>query len=230
MEDSLENKLSMYGAVIHLLEDNTTKTSTITAIAPALLNFKTLAGEIEAKDTEQDEAATGKTANKRQAKTALINACVRFAANIKALGRNTGNNVLIESGDKKRTFFVTQRDTDLKSQANILLTAANDNAAALIGYGISAGDITDFGDLITAYEPTLGARESSRGVQVAAGKEVVTLFKQADVVLKDVLDGLMENFATSDTQFYNEYKSAREIIDLGGGGGGGKTPPEGPNP
>jgi hypothetical protein len=231
MQDNLENKLSMYGAVISLLDANTTKTSSMTAFAPALLNLKNLKTQIEAKEIEHKDASTGKTANKQQAETALIKEAVRISAALFALGNATSNNVLIETGDKNKSFFKNLRDTDLKPEATIIYKAALDNTADIEAYGVSAAEITAFSNLIAAYEPTLGARESSRGLQTAAGKEVVSLFKQADTVLNTQLDSMMEKFASSDTQFYNQYHSAREIIDLGGRGGGeDPTPPPGPNP
>jgi hypothetical protein len=41
------------------------------------------------------------------------------------------------------------------------------------------------------------------------------LFTQADTILTEQLDRMMEKFNSSDQQFYQEYKSAREIKDLG---------------
>jgi hypothetical protein len=142
MQDKLENKLSMYGAVIHLLEANTVKTATMTAFAPVLLSLKNIKTQIEAKEVEQKDASTGKTADKQQAQTALINEAVRISAALYALGNTASNNVLIETGDKNKSFFKNLRDTDLKSEATIIFKAALDNSADIAAYGVSAADIT----------------------------------------------------------------------------------------
>ena len=49
----------------------------------------------------------------------------------------------------------------------------------------------------------------------AAGRVMSDIFKDADAILEEQLDSMMEKFNSSDQQFYLEYKSAREIKDLG---------------
>ena len=41
------------------------------------------------------------------------------------------------------------------------------------------------------------------------------LFVQADEVLKEEIDPMMQVFRMSDAEFYNEYRAARVIRDLG---------------
>jgi len=39
--------------------------------------------------------------------------------------------------------------------------------------------------------------------------------KDGDKLLEERIDGLMEQFRTSEKEFYNEYHSAREMVDVG---------------
>src|SRR5262245_11546632 len=55
-------------------------------------------------------------------------------------------------------------------------------------------------------------RQSKAAVS-AATSELVKLFDQLDEVLHKQLDPLSEKFKTSEPVFYNEYKTARSIVD-----------------
>ena len=53
-----------------------------------------------------------------------------------------------------------------------------------------------------------------------ATASIPTLFKQADSILTKRIDKLMENFVTSDPEFYATYHNARKIVNAGHGSGG----------
>ena len=51
----------------------------------------------------------------------------------------------------------------------------------------------------------------------AATKQLPGLFRRADSMLKRRLDKMVVQFKTSQPDFFNEYKTARVIVDLPGG-------------
>lgn len=53
-------------------------------------------------------------------------------------------------------------------------------------------------------------------VEIAsATKRLEELFKEKDILLKNQLDMLMVNYKTENSEFYNIYRSARIIVDIG---------------
>ena len=82
-------------------------------------------------------------------------------------------------------------------------------------YGVTAVTIAALDTKLNSYSSALGGKEASFTTRLAAGKVLSELFDDADGILKDQLDRMMEMFAPTDQQFYLEYKSAREIKDLG---------------
>ena len=76
-----------------------------------------------------------------------------------------------------------------------------------------------------AFEKALGARESSVAERVSAGTTLAKLFDDADELLRDDLDHLMEQVRGEFPQFYNEYLSARVIKDIGVRHGQPAAPP-----
>lgn len=230
MLDRQENKLTMFEAVISLLDANTAKTAAIAAFAATYTVFKNFVTQIKAKDVEKGSATTGKTTTKNADRTALVSVLMRVGSQVSALGAATNNNQLKEGGKTTRSALNDLRDTLLVTKAQGIYDLANANAAALVPYGITAADITDLNTKITAFNNSLGARESSVAQQAGATSQIKNLFKKADKQLTEQIDLLMESFAGSDPQFYAEYKQARVIYDLHGGGGSNPTPPTPPTP
>lgn len=233
MNNRFENKRTMYKAVADLLDANTTKTAPITAFAPALANFKDLIEAISEKNQLKGTATSGKTALKTQLANDLIAATVPIAGALFALGSSTNDPRLKELGDVRKTDLEGLRDTELTDKVTIIKNLADENAAALAAYGVAPAEIAALDTKSIAYDNSLGDKESSLSTQSSAGKVMSNIFDQADALLKDQLDRMMEKFASSDQQFYLEYKSAREIKDLGhrfDEGDDNSTPPSPSNP
>ena len=215
MNDRQENKFTMYKAVSDLLDVNTTKTAAMSAFATALTNFKNLMTGISEKNVLKNSATVGKTALKNQQQTELINTTVQIASALVALGNATNDPRLKELDQIKKGYLSNLRDTELSDKVAQVQTAANANAVPLNAYGVGAPDIASFSAKAAVYSSALGGKETSFATKTATTQVMSDLFKQADVILEGQLDTMMEKFKSSDSQFYLEYKSAREIKDLG---------------
>ncbi len=72
---------------------------------------------------------------------------------------------------------------------------------------------------------------TARGHVTTLTDALETELRRADIIQRERVDGLMEQFSDTNVTLYNDYKNARKLIDLGGGGsGGGSTPPPGNTP
>jgi len=215
MTDRQENKFTMYEAVASLLDANTAKTSSMTAFATALGNFKDTMDAISEKNIQKNTATSGKTTLKNQQQTQLIESALPIAGALYALGTATNDPRIQALGDIKKGYLSNLRDTELSDVVTNIKNLADGYAAALVPYGVTAVTIAALDTKLNSYSSALGGKESSFTTRLAAGKVLSELFDDADGILKDQLDRMMEMFAPTDQQFYQEYKSAREIKDLG---------------
>lgn len=215
MRDTLENKFTMYRAVETLLDDNTAKTAAIPIFATRLTEFKDVLVQIVDKEDSRTTATMGMTADKKEKRNAMIEDAAVLAAKMRTLGFDTNDDRLIEMGDLKRSDLARMRDTQLIPTVQGLKNTADLNSAELAPYGVTALMITDLDTKLTDYNTALGSKESSFSVKGAAYTALLGLFDSADDILKNKLDNLMEGFKTSDNEFYNQYKIAREIHDIG---------------
>ncbi len=215
MNDVLENKLTMYEAVVSLLDGNTAKLAPITALTPVVADFKDRILAIKEKDTLANTAKAGKTQTKTADEAALISDTVTIAAALYALGSATNDDRLKSLSKVTKSSLVALRDTQLAIDVTNIKNLADSYAAPLAGYGITAPMIAALETKVTKFSTSLGARETGSAVSTSAFQQLDVMFKEADILLKEQMDKTMEIFRTSDPQFYGEYKQSREIIDLG---------------
>ena len=215
MTDRQENKFTMYEAVTSLLDANTAKTSSMTAFATALTSFKDVIASISEKNIQKNTATAGKTTLKNQQQTELIESAVPIAGALYALGTASNDPRIQALGNIKKGYLQNLRDTELTDAVTNIKNLADSYAAPLAPYGVTALAISALDTKLNTYTTALGGKETGFSTKVAAGKVLSDLFDDADGILKDQLDRMMEMFAPTDQQFYLEYKSAREIKDLG---------------
>ena len=215
MNDVFENKLSMYKTVVGFLNTNASKIAALTALTDAFTEFKVIVTSITLKDEEARTARTGHADVKATKRKTLEENAYTIASALFALGSKTNDDRLKQLAAFTKSKFAILRDTQLTTDVTTIKNLADTNAAALAGYGITPVMIANLDTQLNTFD---GAVESPRegAVQGAAAlEEVDTLFKNADVILKEQMDKIMVGFSTSDTQFYNGYLGSREVIDLG---------------
>lgn len=215
MRDTLENRFTMYRAVESLLDANTAKTAGMTIFATRLGEFKDAIAAILEKEENRNNATAGMTADKKAKREDMIEDAAVIAAKLKVLGADTNDERLVQLADYNRTDLKKLRDTQLLPVVTGILNTADANAAGLAAYGVTAAMIASLGTKVSAYNTALGSKEVSFSVKGAAYTALLSLFDTADDILKNKLDNLMEGFKKDDNEFYNQYKAAREIRDLG---------------
>jgi len=230
MTKNEENKFSMYRAVYSVLNENQTEVATIPALESAKTNFNTLMTSINEKDNAYKTSTAGKTDAKKNVKETLLdvlvpctNSLFAYASKAKIADLKANTNVSISK-------FRQMRDNDFINKARSIHDLLNSNVASLADYGITAAKVTELNEKLNDYADAIGNKDASYASKSAARQTLSQLFDQADVVLKNEIDSLMESFKTANEIFYNKYWSARVIKDLGLGHNDKPTPPPTPNP
>lgn len=225
-----ENKLTMYEAVLTLLQENESVLTPYDAMVTSKAEFSTLVGQIRAKGQERGTVTAGKAAGKQQAEDALIAALMEVTAPLYSYGRKSGKTDVKEVADVTEGKLTRMRDTELASRATTIHQKANAEIANLGNYGITVAMLTELQNKITVFSAAIGERESSAAARVGMTMSIAELFDKADEFLNEDFDRLMERVRNSDTEFYNKYFAARVIKDLGIRHEPEPTPPPPPTP
>lgn len=226
MNDTQENKLSMYNKVGSFLDDHVAQLATIPAIATVELLFDQTRLDIVDSEEEASEDTTGYALDKAQKQETLIAAILRAASAVESHATITGDYPLAKRINFTRSELGAMRDMYLLAPADLTYETALPLMASLAAYGYNAVDLANFDTARNAYRAVVTKPKEKIEDKMVAGRAVDLLFEKGDRELS-TLDVLMKNFNTGTTVLlYFEYQLARKIDDAagpGGGGGGGGT-------
>lgn len=209
------NKLSMFDAVISCMETNSNKYSGIPAIGEILTRFKNLVSEIKSMDFEFFGSTKSETSDKRIKEEALLRSVVKIANALYAYGIKTKNTELIVKNKISKSSLDDLREQVMINKSREILAMANEHLEALADYGIINETLTSAGTDIDAFQDAIAKQSNTRVESIAEREALKNKFQEATAVLNDELDPTMELFEESDPVFYDEYKSARVIRDMG---------------
>jgi hypothetical protein len=90
------------------------------------------------------------------------------------------------------------------------------NNEALAPYTITAEKITALGQSIDSYRHYADSKDTRFAESKAAREVLFNLFADADELLREDIDTLVELVKNNNSDFYNQYFAARTIKDIGG--------------
>ena len=218
MTDKQENKRSMYLAVKETVDNFNTAWAGLPAFVTAYGLYTTRLTELNDVRLQQEKATEGVTKDKAEAKEDAIAKAIVVSSAVSAFASVTENETLRGIVDYSQTDMDRSRDTLLIDILRVIYNAANDNAAALVDYGIAATDFGEFEGLIDTYESVVQSPRTAIGEGAAATEYLVEVIAAIDNILKNQMDKLVEVLKNAEGEFYAKYEKARIIVDLRSGG------------
>jgi hypothetical protein len=204
----------MSQATLETIERHQSKWSGIAGFAEAVNVLEATAQAIQDRAREQS-APTGHAAAKQEAFQAMVQSGFLVCSGLKALASAGGNPQLSSQVDYSRSNLARGREADVVNRCRTLLGLGQANAAAPAAkYNISAADLDALETAITEFTTQQPRPRQGRAASASATRELATLFARLDEVLANRIDPLMEKFLQTDAAFYNEYQTARAIVDV----------------
>lgn len=201
----------MYGTVEQVLDDNTTIYTANVPFKTAVAAFKTNNAKIETLREQQETDNKGITQDKKEKRDKLETESIKIGSVVSFFAAQTGKQRAAAKVNFNKSELARARDNEVTGMAEQVYNAANDNAAALVAYGITAGMITDYRDLIDAYSALVSAPRTARTETSAATKQLPPLFDANNLLLTEQLDMGMELYSTSDPGFLTRTR-ARALL------------------
>jgi hypothetical protein len=154
---------------------------------------------------------------KEQARLALgISVCEMIGA-VRACAAATADPELTARVAYANSRVVDGKGTEIVARCRTIWSAANDNAAALVKYGITNSKLAALKKNIDAFDAVKSAPRQGLVTKGAAVQLLPQLVRSAMSVVRDQLDGLTLQFKEANPNFYNEYFGARVIMGNRGG-------------
>lgn len=215
MDKRQENRLTMYEALLMLLQSNNEKTQVVGTFAGTVTELAGLVSAVKSKSIEVDIATVGKVVAKEGAQEALMAALLPACSALYVIGRKQHNMEIQGRVNISETKLHRMRDTELASFGTALADLATAQAPALEPMGFGAEKLADLKAKAETYAASIGARKVSVADRKGARGTMNDLFDKTDELIHEELDRYMEMLRPTETELYNKYFSARVVKDLG---------------
>lgn len=213
MNSKQEAKLNMYDAVLTHCENNSAIVATVPAFQTAVDAFEDIVDDLRNAAQNELQAISGYTQDKTQQRADLIELTLDVAGAIHAYATSVDNLVLKEQVKLVYSDLNRLKDELLGPACTNILDAANNNAAAIVPFGVTAAKITALDDAIEDYLSAVPAHRNAVSNRSSVGEQIKQLFKDGDALLKNQLDKLALQFKATEPNFYNSYRNNRIILD-----------------
>ncbi len=223
MNSNQENKMNMYESVTKVLDQYKTTWNTYAPIADEHSQLLSKLQIIRQYRLTQERDTIGITIDTHVLGTNLINAALKVIAALVAHASLNNDNELKQAVNFTKSQLLTCRDNILVDRVNLVYNTALPLTSDLALWNITPVDISTLSSLNSQYESAIPSKRAAVSGSKTATLNISTTFREIDTLLKHKLDSYLLIFQTNNPDFYNTYKAARMIIDLGIRHEGGKT-------
>jgi hypothetical protein len=213
MNSKQEAKMNMYDAVISHCNQNPAIVGTVPAFLAALTAFSSKYSSLVSTAQLEINEISGVAINKSVARKNLAQQASDISSAVFALAAANNDNDMKEKARNPVSKLINLRDELLAPACQNIHDLANTNIAALALYGITAATLTSFQSAIDSYTTAIPAPRNAVSQRVVYAKNIKTLIKEADGILKDQMDKIAPQFKAANMLFYNTYKNNRIILD-----------------
>ena len=177
-----------------------------------LLHLKT---KIDTERSLIEKSTEGVTKAKRNAETALIRMAFSISAGLAAFAVRSKNEVLLAEVNFKKSDFELMRNNKLIATGRMLVAEAQKHTDVLSGYQVTPDDVAQLEAAIANFEALVPAPQRSIGDNKMKREDLDDLFKQANTLMRDVMDRMIVPYESKAPEFYRAYQNARKSVKLG---------------
>lgn len=213
LEARQEAKLNMYEVVETHCTDNAAATATNKAFEAAFDELKPIIANIKSSAQLSSAVLTGIAADKKVSKRSLSELSATMGGRIYAFAAKNGNNTLKDAVNFSVSDLLRLKDGELAPRCQAIHDAGITNLAALSDYGVTNDKLAELQTAITAYSVAVPKPRTAISNRSTLKANIKQMFKDADAILVERMDKLVEDYAKDNSDFVLTYKSARVIVD-----------------
>jgi len=227
-----EAKRNMYDVVILKCDANLPIIATNAALLAAFEEFKAVIDNITAAAPLSAVVTTGITTDKQVSKADLSQITATIAGQIYAYAAKTGNNELKDSVDFSASQLKKIKDGEIAVRCQTIHDLGVSKKDVLADYGVTLAKLAALQAAIDSYTQSAPKPRSAITDRATVKANIRNYFAQADALLTEQMDKLVETLTEDQPDFVQTYKNARIIVDPKtkkkengtGTEGGGNTP------
>ncbi len=215
MNDILENKMSRAFTLQDLMSKNKTKWETNKAIKKVMTEIDTSVQNVQNLDAELLKNKKGITEDKKNKQTDLINSALKLQAGVLAYAASINDIILLKSIGFSKSKIEHSRDTVVYDLCKSIYDTAEPLKTELVDFMLVQEDFDKTKGDLEKYEASMQAPRTAVSEDKTKNANLNDEVKKIDDLIRNKLNYLMLPFRASDSKFYNSYKTACLVIELG---------------
>lgn len=213
MNKQQQDNLRMYMATHDVLSKNASIYAGNVPFIDAVNSLKNGITGIQNLVTEQNFNSKGVTQDKKLRRDTLKTLTLKISGVIAFYASNTGNIKLLQRAKINKSTLNLCRENELPGYAKTVLQCANENAAALVAYGITPAIILELENANSQFVDYVSKPASARLQKKDASTQLKSSITQVTALLTQKIDSGMALYQNTHNKFYTQYKSARSIVN-----------------
>jgi len=212
MNTDQTNRVTMFKTTIGVLDDNNAILNSMTPLSTAVTAFKDKLSAIDAAAQKQ-EMPTGATQDKAEARDALEDVLFLMCEALGALAHASKDQNLLALTDITRSGIDKLDSEQLSNRAALVLAQANAKKSDLAAVQVTQANIDELTQALQNYNEVKAGPRQATAERVAQTESLSSLIREANDILRNQIDRLVNLFARSNPQFVSSYQAARVIVD-----------------
>jgi len=212
MNTDQTNRVTMFKTTIAVLDDNNSIWNSMTPLSTAVTAFKDRLTGIDAAAQKQ-ETPTGATQDKAGARDALEDVLFLMSEALGALAHASKDQDLLALTDITRSGIDKLDSEQLSNRATLVLAQATDRKTELVAFQVTQANIDELDRALQNYNAAKAGPRQATAERVAQTESLSNLIRDANDILRNQIDRLVNLFSRSHPQFVSSYLSARVIVD-----------------
>ena len=207
------NKMAMFLTVIVWLKGKLQDLNYLPNFKSTFESFMGITDEIKELDSHKVAGTKGLKKDKDRAENDLITVALQTVAMLKAYATFAGNKLLLNSIDYTKSQLAYVSDQVLQSRAAHITQAAKDCGNKAEKYGLNADHMSKLETVADAFSDRVSNPRQAVISKKDIGDQLEAKIDEADNLLKEKMDVLMDLAGITKPELLNQYTAARVIVD-----------------
>ena len=215
LEKEQQNKFTTDENVSKLIDLNEEKFAKVPELLNANGRLKNVLGQISALASQKVNATKGTRDAKTAERTKLVKLTLKVSGSLVSLAIQEKDPVTKEKAMVRRRALERMRPEDLKRKATTVYELANARLADLATRGTTVETLAALKAETEVFSKAVANQNLGMGQQTSATKSIPDLFRDADEIIYEDINGLMEHVEGDYPGFFAEFNEVKRIKDLG---------------
>nr|WP_319512540.1 hypothetical protein [uncultured Draconibacterium sp.] len=214
------NKIRMFAASSMVLSNHSTLFASSEVLNQKLQTFGGILTQLEGYRQVQEQNTSGLTLSKENLRGDVENLSLRVSVALIAYATATGDANLKRMAKYTPSKLAKVSDVVLCDIAENMITMATPIVAALEIYFVTQAELDTLHQKTLDFKAAIPQNRVATSSRKASTATIDQLIRDANNILKNEIDPLVQPFQFINPDFYQQYKNARIIIDYTGRGPG----------